>query len=372
MEHGHAASQRSDQPSGHDTQVPQQVMIQARLLLERTAFVGHGFNDADLDVVEFFKSLLSELSVKIITGERPEAGSVSQKVKERISQAELFVGILTRKEKVDENHWTTSDWVIDERTHAAALGKKVILLKEKGIELKGGIHGDSEYIEFDREQLHRAAIKLIQMVAITNGGKFTFQKNGPFHLNVDFLEAAVSAQPNEPMLRVHLAQSRASNGQVDRALRELAETLRLFPNYLPARLELVKGLRTIGKNEEARKELQLILDAQPFDAGALHQLGHILEEKNDASGARDAFMRAETVAPGDASHFLCHAKLLFRTANNNRDRLIEARDLLAIAFDLGGPNFEKREKGLQSGIERRIKQLPPKRTTEAKSKKRKH
>src|SRR5882724_6705928 len=146
-----------------DAHIPpaQQVIVQGRILLERTAFVGHSFVDEDLEVADFVKTLLTEMSVKCLTGERAEANSVSQKVKDRIKQAELFVGILTRREKLpDGDQWRTSEWLIEEKTHAAALGKKIIILKEKGVVSTGGLQGDAEYIEFDRAQLHRAAIKL--------------------------------------------------------------------------------------------------------------------------------------------------------------------------------------------------------------------
>jgi len=118
------------------------VLIQGRILIDRTAFVGHGFNETDHELVEFVKAFLAELSIKSITGESAAAGSVSQKVKDRIAQAELFVGILTRREQLADGQWSTSEWILEERTHAAALGKKILLLKEDGIEFRGGLHGD--------------------------------------------------------------------------------------------------------------------------------------------------------------------------------------------------------------------------------------
>ncbi len=139
---------------GHELPTQGQVLVQGRILFDRTAFVGHSFKDEDQDLVDFVKAFLAELSVKSITGESAVAGSVSQKVKDRIAQAELFVGILTRLEETAPGRWNTSEWLLQERTHAAALGKRIVLLKEKGVELQGGLHGDHEYIEFDRNKMH--------------------------------------------------------------------------------------------------------------------------------------------------------------------------------------------------------------------------
>src|SRR5258707_3851135 len=107
--------------------------------------------------------------------------------------------------------------------------------------------------------VHHAAIKVLQMIGSLNPGKVALNKDQPPHLNLSVLEAAVAAQPNEPMLRVNLAQIRANSGQVEAALRELADAIRIFPDFVPARLELIKGLRSTGKVTEAEAEVKRIL-----------------------------------------------------------------------------------------------------------------
>jgi hypothetical protein len=165
----------STQALSETAPVEHQVLIEGRVLLERTAFVGYSFGDDDIELVRFLRDFLGELSVKTITGERAQANSISQKVKELIAQADIFVGVLSCREEVESGSWRTSEWVLEERTHAAALGKRVILLKEKGVQIPGGLQGDTEYIEFDRESLHIAALKLIQMLWSLNPGKVAFR-----------------------------------------------------------------------------------------------------------------------------------------------------------------------------------------------------
>lgn len=48
------------------------------------------------------------------------------------------------------------------KAYALAKGKKLILVRESGIQSIGGIHGDYEYIEFVREDLVDLVIKLLQ------------------------------------------------------------------------------------------------------------------------------------------------------------------------------------------------------------------
>ena len=89
-----------------------------------------------------------------MTGEKPRAASISEKVKRLIEEQSTFVGVFTRRDKIArKSEWTTSAWVLDEKAYALGRQKPLILLKEQGVGSIGGIQGDYEYIEFSREAL---------------------------------------------------------------------------------------------------------------------------------------------------------------------------------------------------------------------------
>jgi tetratricopeptide (TPR) repeat protein len=340
-------------------QQPGTVLLQGKILIERTAFVGHSFADADFEVVNFFRSLLGEMGVQCISGEKAEANTVGEKVKKRILEAEIFVGIFTQRDKIEgKDEWRASEWLIEEKTFAAANGKKLILLKEKGVTDIGGLQGDLEYIEFVRDTIHTSAIKLLQIIWSLNPGKITFGSNQRAEMSLEVLEAAVMATPKEPGLRVMLAQQKVAKGQIAAALRDLDSVLDLYPDFVPALHEKVKGLRSYGRKEDARKIVDKLLTSNPSDAMGHHQLAHILDDAGDTAGALDAYKRAEDCAPGDACHFLCHGKLLFRTARNNRRSLDKARKVLKVATDLGGPKIKKDLAGHFLAIKKRLAKLP--------------
>jgi len=116
--------------------------------------VGHSFSPSDEETVRLFESLLDAFEIMVVGGERPSAGSISEKIKERIRGADIFVGIFTRVGKMEgKEEYYTSPWVIDEKAFAVAEGKKVILLVEEGVKEIGGIQGDAEYIQFQRTNL---------------------------------------------------------------------------------------------------------------------------------------------------------------------------------------------------------------------------
>lgn len=136
-----------------------------------SAFVGQSFNPNDKRINECVFEVLDALGVKVVTGEKPKAERISEKVKKLIEQQSIFVGVFTRRDKIArKKEWTTSAWVIDEKAYALGRQKRLILLKEHGVDSIGGIQGDYEYIEFSRDSLEQLAVRLILLFELTNNG----------------------------------------------------------------------------------------------------------------------------------------------------------------------------------------------------------
>lgn len=136
-----------------------------------SAFVGQSFIPVDKRVNQCVFDTLDALGVKVVTGEKPKADLISEKVKRLIEEQSIFVGVFTRRDKIARKpEWTTSAWVIDEKAYALGRQKRLILLKEQGVGSIGGIQGDYEYIEFSRDTLEGLTVRLIQLFEITNNG----------------------------------------------------------------------------------------------------------------------------------------------------------------------------------------------------------
>ena len=159
------------QPVDSPSPAPRKKVPQAADEFRPTAFVGHSFDSSDMPVVQTLTSTLQALGITVVTGEKPKAETISGKVKGRIEAQYLFVGIFMRRDKlVGKDAWNTSPWVIDEKAYAYGQNKKLILLKEAGVESIGGIQGDYEYIEFAREKLEDAVLRLIETFVISVNG----------------------------------------------------------------------------------------------------------------------------------------------------------------------------------------------------------
>jgi hypothetical protein len=132
---------------------------------QRSVFVGQSFRPADAAVNSAVARLVEAFGFLVVTGEKPQADSVSQKVRGRIEQADLFVGIFTRRERLGRRaEWATSAWVIDEKAYALARGKKLVLVRESGVQSIGGIQGDYEFVEFTRDDIPDMLIKLVAVM----------------------------------------------------------------------------------------------------------------------------------------------------------------------------------------------------------------
>lgn len=134
-------------------------------------FIGHSFNNEDKIIVNKLRELIVDtFKFEWLTGETAENIGVSEKVKKRISECDLFIGVFTKGKPLyngllkKPNAYTTSAWVIQESGFAIANCKQIIFLFEEGLDSSLGLQGDLEYIPFNRNNLDPILTKLTQML----------------------------------------------------------------------------------------------------------------------------------------------------------------------------------------------------------------
>jgi hypothetical protein len=66
------------------------------------AFIGHSFDDKDMAVIDefikFFDALKIGMPFEWDHAQRPEIKAISEKVKQKMEDKNLFIGILTKKD----------------------------------------------------------------------------------------------------------------------------------------------------------------------------------------------------------------------------------------------------------------------------------
>ncbi|MGZ3708793.1 MAG: hypothetical protein ACXWCY_14205 [Burkholderiales bacterium] len=154
---------KAHRAGGGTPAAPQPALSRYHLREASIAFIGQSFVPADEKLNALIARFLRALGLTVLTGEKPRADAVSKKVRDRIDKCHVFIGIFTRRDKLEgKAEWGTSSWVVDEKAYALARGKKLVLLKEHAVGSIGGLQGDYEYLEFERTALEELLVKVLE------------------------------------------------------------------------------------------------------------------------------------------------------------------------------------------------------------------
>ncbi len=154
------------------------------------AFVGHSFSEDDTVIVSKFLKYLDQLAelhpnFSWEHAEPAEPRVIDEKVMRLFADKKLFIGICTKSERCitpgalrpsllarkrlnareEDFGWKTSDWIIQEIGLAIGRNLYVILLVEKGLRSPGGLQGNLERIEFERNAPEKIFGKLVEMIS---------------------------------------------------------------------------------------------------------------------------------------------------------------------------------------------------------------
>ena len=295
---------------------------------EATAFVAHSFAEEDREVVERVIQFLSKLGVTCDSGHQAEPRSVSEKVLARLLAAELFVGIFTRRDKKPDHRYTTSPWLIEEKTAAIQAGKRLLLFVEEGVEKDiGGLQGDYEYIAFNRADLADALIRAMDYVlAVTMV---------PLQCQVDFATNSVNMRLGAP------------NVSLDSEIKQLMRQKQLQPNDPNVIMTLCDRLERNNQRDMAISELQALVRGNPQLAEAHHRLAHLFENAGQLDEALLSYQSALDRNTNDYNYHRCYGRCLYQKAKKIPDRtarrstLEKARRLLQGAAVIGGEKHTK-------------------------------
>jgi hypothetical protein len=127
-------------------------------------FIGFGYNDRDKWVRDLVIPLVGSFGAEVVTGEDLHGEIISAAVIQRIRQSDGLIAFLTRRGKVDDGTWTTHRWVTDELSAAIAAQKRVLEIRESGVDAQGGIAGDRQRVTYDEAQRDRCLVEIAKAV----------------------------------------------------------------------------------------------------------------------------------------------------------------------------------------------------------------
>lgn len=332
------------------------------------AFVGHSFLPKDQDLVRVFTDYLDALRKTLpdfdwVHAKEPRPDGVPLKVLDMIKGRNLFIGICTRNERVSKGEnfktnifgnklnvakadltWKTSDWIIQEIGLAIGRDMKIILLLESGIRKPGGLFGDLEYIQFDRDNPTQAFQSLTEM--ISNVSVAMSDQSASSVGEISSGDASKTEEAN--VKNIERKEPTDDWSEHDYSFEYFLGLLRgdeiRCENIDKAYLATVGGATTpAGAAWQAQtlfnrirwgkggklKEMQALADRYPSNPDVLECTAKAYLHYKDRSNARGIFLKAADL-PVEAIkkiNLLCNAAGLFE-GNGEPDELSEIADLI--------------------------------------------
>jgi len=126
-------------------------------------FLAFAFRDADRQLANQVQQLLGSHDVPVITGENLGGEALTPAVKERINDSDALIALLTQRDKINKNKFTTHQWVQEELNYARDSKIRNIAMIETGVDV-GGMYASHEYIPFERQNPLPAFLRLSDTV----------------------------------------------------------------------------------------------------------------------------------------------------------------------------------------------------------------
>jgi len=118
------------------------------------AFLSCSIDEADKDVTEFFKKMISSFDMDPLVYDYSEIGGLTDKIKEKIKKSDCVIALITRRDKIEgSNQWSGPAWVQHEITLGHAFNKPVAVFVEDGVVIEGLIEREERRVTFKRDDL---------------------------------------------------------------------------------------------------------------------------------------------------------------------------------------------------------------------------
>ena len=128
-------------------------------------FLAYGYNPRDQWVRDMVKPIVEAFGSTPITGEETYTGpNIPSSVLDKIQKSDALIGFTTKRTTQDNVVWQTHQWVVMELAAAITLRKRVVEVREVGVDPQGGLAQNLQridYVETNRDQCLVDIVKAI-------------------------------------------------------------------------------------------------------------------------------------------------------------------------------------------------------------------
>lgn len=125
-------------------------------------FVAFGYNQRDKWIPSLVFPIIRAFGDEVVSGEELQGQQITDAVIREIRQSNALMAFVTRRDKIDDNRWTTHRWVTDELSHALAFKLPVVEIREVGVDDQGGIAGDRQRVIYNENERDKCLVEIVK------------------------------------------------------------------------------------------------------------------------------------------------------------------------------------------------------------------
>src|SRR5690242_3810818 len=109
-------------------------------------FLSVSLRPEDAKLVAWFRDMMTHLEFDVRIGDAPEPRPLTEKIKREIREADGFVAILTKRDKLEgRDAWKPPDWIHHEIGAAWQANKRFAIFRDRQVEVGGLIPLETTY-----------------------------------------------------------------------------------------------------------------------------------------------------------------------------------------------------------------------------------
>ncbi|SRR6266446_8544840 len=130
-------------------------------------FVAYGYNQRDEWISEMVVPLVRAFGSDVVTGEETyDAPNIPASVLAKIHRSDALIGFTTRRATQDNVIWQTHQWVVMELAAAFALNKRVVEVREVGVDPQGGLTQGLQRISYDANARDKCLVEIVKAMGV--------------------------------------------------------------------------------------------------------------------------------------------------------------------------------------------------------------
>ena len=125
-------------------------------------FIAWGYRERNGWIRELVYPVVEAFGDDVLHGEDMPGEIITEGVRQRISRADALIGFVTRREDPGDDPRITHRWVTDELASAYGQGKRILEVREVGVDEQRGMIGDRQPIIYNPAKRDECVVEIVR------------------------------------------------------------------------------------------------------------------------------------------------------------------------------------------------------------------